>query len=204
MSALQERTLTFTHDWVSAHIPAWQRLIPMMESREKFLEIGSFEGRSACWFLQNALSPKGTLYCIDTWQGSAEFIHLDPSTVSHAEETFHRNIEIAQRPQQKVKVLKDQSSRALAKLITEGHENSFDLIYVDGSHEAPDVLTDACMAWTLLKPEGLMIFDDYIFNLQSPIDKRPKVAIDMFTALFNSQLFTVVIGDQYVVSKIPH
>ena len=41
----------------------------------------------------------------------------------------------------------------------------FDFIYIDGSHIAKDVLTDACMAWPLLMPKGLMVFDDYMWEI---------------------------------------
>ena len=33
------------------------------------------------------------------------------------------------------------------------------VIYIDGSHLAQDVLTDAVMAWKLLKTTGIMILD---------------------------------------------
>ena len=39
----------------------------------------------------------------------------------------------------------------------------YDLIYVDGSHTARDVLQDAVLGWGLLKRGGLMIFDDYLW-----------------------------------------
>ena len=35
------------------------------------------------------------------------------------------------------------------------------MIYVDGSHQAPDVLSDAVVGFKLLKNNGIMIFDDY-------------------------------------------
>lgn len=36
----------------------------------------------------------------------------------------------------------------------------FDLIYVDASHVAIDVLQDAVVCWRLLEVEGILIFDD--------------------------------------------
>lgn len=39
--------------------------------------------------------------------------------------------------------------------------NAFDFYYVDGSHVAPDVMADAVLGWRLLKPGGIMVFDDY-------------------------------------------
>jgi predicted O-methyltransferase YrrM len=37
---------------------------------------------------------------------------------------------------------------------------SFDVIYVDGSHHAADALTDIVMAFHLLKVDGVMMIDD--------------------------------------------
>lgn len=37
----------------------------------------------------------------------------------------------------------------------------FDLVYIDGSHLRLDVLSDASMAWRLLREGGVMVFDDY-------------------------------------------
>ncbi len=33
------------------------------------------------------------------------------------------------------------------------------VIYVDGSHKARDVIADAVLAWALLRPGGILIFD---------------------------------------------
>ena len=38
---------------------------------------------------------------------------------------------------------------------------TYDIIYIDGSHATSDVLEDAVLSYRLLKPGGLLIFDDY-------------------------------------------
>ena len=52
------------------------------------------------------------------------------------------------------------SENKLIELINKGV--LADLIYIDGSHLAKDVLSDAILSWKLLKPSGVMIFDDYL------------------------------------------
>ncbi len=37
----------------------------------------------------------------------------------------------------------------------------FDFIYIDASHEPEDVLDDAIGSFKKLKPNGIIIFDDY-------------------------------------------
>lgn len=64
----------------------------------------------------------------------------------------------------------------------------FDLIYIDGSHRAADVLIDAVMSFQLLRIGGMMIFDDYIWTMepqgQEDLLNMPKPAIDAFTSIF--------------------
>jgi predicted O-methyltransferase YrrM len=84
------------------------------------------------------------------------------------------------------------SRDALAGLIACGQMESFDLIYIDGSHEATDVLTDAILAFPLLRIGGTLIFDDYIWSDQIPErrepSRMPKPAIDAFVNVFHRKL----------------
>ena len=40
-------------------------------------------------------------------------------------------------------------------------DNFFDIIYIDGNHEPEYVLEDAVLSFRKLKPNGILIFDDY-------------------------------------------
>jgi predicted O-methyltransferase YrrM len=81
------------------------------------------------------------------------------------------------------------------------HPERFNFIYIDGSHTAKDVLTDACMAWPLLKQGGLMVFDDYLWGDSRDILHRPRFAVDVFTNIFAESLDIVHIGHQFAVRK---
>jgi hypothetical protein len=72
-----------------------------------------------------------------------------------------------------------------------------DFVYVDGSHAPSDTLSDACMAWGMLKPQGIMLFDDY----QYPHEPT-KVGIDAFLAGFEGQYEIVINNYQLGVKKI--
>lgn len=48
----------FTKDWFSWAPPVWEQLVPMLPESgtfRTFLEIGSFEGRSAIWIAENMM-----------------------------------------------------------------------------------------------------------------------------------------------------
>lgn len=201
MIAEKETALEFTTDWFSNHIPLWTWLLKLAGPCRKYLEIGSFEGRSACWMLQHAMTPDGSVYCIDTWEGSPEIV--ERVSVKDSFELFKRNVNAIKKPDQEIKIYRRKSVDALANLLMMGNESSFDLIYIDGSHAGADVLTDACMAWPLLRKGGVMIFDDYLFQINQPgMDHCPKFAIDAFTAVFKSKMQFVASGDQHVIQKL--
>lgn len=84
------------------------------------------------------------------------------------------------------------SDLKLAELLAQGKRNYFDFIYVDGSHQAPDVLCDAVLSFRLLRKFGLLAFDDYLWHEHLPygVDplRCPKPAIDAFTNLYCRQL----------------
>jgi predicted O-methyltransferase YrrM len=77
----------------------------------------------------------------------------------------------------------------------------YDFIYIDGSHVAKDVLTDACMAWQILKPQGIMVFDDYLWGVPRDVLHRPKPAIDAFTTIFAEEAEIISNGYQVAVKK---
>ena len=79
----------------------------------------------------------------------------------------------------------------LAKLLANGMQNYFDFIYVDGSHQAPDVLLDALLSFKLLRVGGLIGFDDYQwFDPLAPGDilRSPKLAVDVFTNVYRKKV----------------
>ena len=190
----------FTKDWFGWAPPVWEQLIPMLSGeagKRQFLEVGSFEGRSTVWTMENMMQEGDYIYCIDTWEGGEEHGAEDMQAVF---ERFKANTAIAK---DKAKVVRgfamDTSTTELASIIQGGTQ--YDFIYIDGSHIAKDVLTDACMAWPLLKPKGIMVFDDYVWGNPRDILHRPKVAIDAFVNIFAEEVEVIHVGYQLVVRK---
>ena len=118
---------------------------------------------------------------------------------------FDRNVEEARKKVTHIKVekIKDVSTYGLAKQMDwlENPLFMFDFIYVDGSHQAPDVLCDAVMAWRVLRDGGVMVFDDYLWGDPRMPLHRPKVAIDAFMNIFAAELIVLHIGGQIAIKK---
>lgn len=164
------------------------------------LEIGSFEGRSAVWFLENILThPRSILFCIDTFAGSPE--HSDPESddqvkvkdLDSIEDRFDANIGPWEHRVWKLKGESREQLRSCNLTLA-----SLDFVYLDGSHHQKDVMRDACMAWDLLRPGGVLIFDDYGFQFRGI---KPGIAIDMFMILFKDEAELLHQGWQVIVRK---
>lgn len=185
----------FTNNWFDAAAkPVWSTLIPQLNPT-RLLEIGSYEGASSCFLIQTLGAHKPIeLHCVDTWEGGIE--HQDGGVNMHSvEQRFQHNTSLAITQSKNTIQLvthKGMSDMTLAKLLAEGKMGYFDFIYIDGSHQAPDVLCDAIMSFKLLRNNGVMVFDDYLWqetlpNGTDPI-RCPKPAIDAFTNIFCRKL----------------
>lgn len=198
----------FTTDWFQSVRPSWDQLIPQIRPR-KILEVGSFEGQATCYLIDKLASEHPIeIHCIDTWLGSIE-LHASEMSMKSVEENFLRNCSyaIGRNPNHvKLELHKGHSNIELPNLLSQGYREYFDFIYIDGSHQAPDVLFDAVVGFELLKPRGVMVFDDYLWaeNLTQGIDhlRCPKPAIDAFVNL-NIRRLSIVKGNlqQFYIQK---
>lgn len=172
----------FTNDWFAVNAPVWRNMLAEMKPR-RFLEIGTFEGQSAVFMIENCVANAPfELTCIDTWAGGVEH---DRAAMGEVEARFDRNIERARAKHAfTLRKMKSDSVTALAQLIAEGAANSFDITYVDASHQAPDVLADAILAFKLTRIGGIIVFDDYLWRMAGPggndLLNQPKAGIDAF------------------------
>lgn len=191
-ASLEDGRQEFTNNWfLSVAKPNWDQLLPQLKP-QKILEIGSYEGASTCYCIKT-LSPlveKLEIYCIDSWEGGIEHQKAGVN-MSSVEQRFKVNAAIAVKNAAcpvKLVCYKEKSITALSKLIAQGMSRYFDFIYVDGSHEATDVLADAVLAFELLRKGGIIAFDDYLWGGPTPEQRdllsSPKVAIDAFTNIF--------------------
>jgi len=178
---------SFTADWMSDRTEDWRQDFAKFAGRPgiRMLEIGSYEGRSAVWFLENILTHQDSrLVCIDGF--------FDP----RREMRFDHNVKLS-GAQARLEKRRGRSEAVLPGL----ERASFDLIYVDGSHDAPFVLLDAMLSWELLKPGGILAFDDYEWEPQLPPERRPQLAIDLFLGSHAGRYHVLRQGYQVVIEK---
>jgi predicted O-methyltransferase YrrM len=196
----------FTTRWHTNVIDNWALQLAGYRGRPdlRYLEIGVFEGRSIVWMLENVLTdPSSRITAIDVF-------------MEDYEQTFDANVRAAGAAERVTKLVgpSQQHLRALAP-VGSGHSPplavpvGFDIIYVDGSHTADDVLADAVLAWPLLREGGLMIFDDYGWEGRPsggplPLELLPRLAIDAFITAYRNEIELVHRGYQVFVRRKPN
>lgn len=179
----------FEEDWFSPQIPVWAGLLqPYMGQPDvQYLEIGVYEGRSLMWVLDRVLTdPSSRATGIDIFV---------PDNLTH-------NL-AASGAADRVTMRIGASQLELRTL-----SDSFDVVYIDGSHTAHDVLEDMVLAWRLLEPGGIMILDDYEHTGKSttggtamPEELLPGIAIDAFISTNRTYIEVLHKGYQVALRK---
>jgi predicted O-methyltransferase YrrM len=193
----------FTADWFSNAIVNFEFVRSHTDQKlSSILEIGSHEGRSTCWMLENLLAEDGIITCIDPFGNLSlnAYTNDDLPEQLIIQDIHKHNTDLAKLSTQTVEVMPVMSYHGLAQLIVDRRE--FDLIYVDGSHCSDAVLADATMAFGLLKSGGFMIFDDYLWRESLDVLDHPKMSIDAFVNMFQKHISIGMINYQYVIQKV--
>ncbi len=179
----ETRNYQFRYDWFTHNIRVWQQQLQSFAHIPiNILEIGSFEGMATCWLLDYVLThPEAEITCIDIY----------------FQDNFDRNIAQTQAKNKVTKLCGD-SHQILPTL----SPNTYDIIYIDGSHLADDVKQDAILSWDLLKIEGVVIFDDYLLETPELPEQNPKIGIDGFLATISNCYEILHQAYQLIIKKI--
>lgn len=201
--------MEFTRDFIHTRVNYWSKLLVDYRGKGnlRFLEIGTFEGRSAIWFLDNILiGDNCKLTIIDPFMMTWEKKFPDknplwnkPEVVNEVRERFYKNIKPYLK---KVEIIEHTSFVSLTELNRDYQDlEPFDFIYIDGSHKASDVLEDMVLSLRLLKKDGIMLLDDYQWGKQLPSHFTPKPAIDTFMNIYREEIEVIGLGSQTTFRK---
>jgi predicted O-methyltransferase YrrM len=158
----------FSHqDYVFA-----KHLAPLANAKNiNVLQIGTFTGDASVWLLKNILTDQTSLLTdVDTWLGSDEPAHKGMDFEDVYLTYFSKVSKFSN-----VNSFKGTSDEFFAE-----NEETFDFIYIDGDHTSQQVLKDAENALKILRPNGILAFDDYGWGRQFAPELTPKPAIDEF------------------------
>jgi len=207
---MEMKKYQFTADWFGS-TDEISKILPIGTTQKlEILEIGSYEGRSTIWFLENLLNNKESyITCVDPWQDySQDKESLNSYNSENAEWKFEKlkifdkflyNVEISEQ-KEKFEIKKGLSTKILPELINQNRQ--FDVIFIDGNHVAPSVLMDTVLCWNLLKKDGILIFDDYLWMPHLDKTLTPKLAIDSFLEIFEGYYEPILDSYRKAIKKI--
>ena len=155
-----------TNDYFSMHSYNFFKYLNFLEGNFNYLEIGTYEGNSAM-FVANTF-PKSKVYCVDNWNKTEEYGDQNFDIV---EKNFDYNTSSFNN----ILKFKNNSDDFFKK-----NNTLFEVIYIDGYHKDFQVLKDCRNAWKILKKNGLLICDDYIWNFYENIKENPCYSINKF------------------------
>ncbi|KAL9613647.1 MAG: hypothetical protein Q9167_001823 [Letrouitia subvulpina] len=198
---LERSRFEFEHPWFDdEQRPTWEKHAgPLQGEKLNILEVGCFEGCATTWILDNLMNhPESRLTVIDTFEGGMEHQEGSMYDMPSIERRFLSNTSKCDHAN-KLRIIKSKSDDALLDLRRE--RTCFDLVYIDASHVAMDVLHDAVVCWRLLSVHGLMVFDDVSWKGYLEDCYNPRVAIESFVACVKQEIQVVENGMQLWLRK---
>lgn len=186
----------FTEKWFDYNIPVWEKLLSPLQGKPNlnYLEVGVFEGRSFFWALEEIFTHSSArLTAMDLFLTNGQY-----KTTDFVSNFFH-NLEIS-GAKDRIHVVKGYSQDELRKLPLE----TYDVIYIDGSHKSHDVFMDIADCWRLLKRGGILILDDYLYDFAKikPVEAGPRPSIDSFLNTFFNEIEILHRDSQVFVRKL--
>lgn len=182
-----------------AHGALWYKwLHHLIDKPAKAVELGAWKGESAEWMLDHIFThPESRYLCVDTFEGSEEHKVGGVDCSGHEEECRKRLARFGGR------AVVSKSTTVLFLGNTFHPDNLlYDFGYVDAAHDAMNVLRDSVLLFDLLKVGGVMVWDDFLWEVfEQPID-RPKMAIESFLGCYARRLEVIGYGSQVAVKKL--
>lgn len=170
----------------------------------KILEIGTYTGTSLIQIMKYFQNPKATV--IDSWKNYNEENNKIPNkNMENIEQNNIKNVFINNIIKanifDKVTMIHEDSNLALKHMMNNYLSNSFDLIYIDGSHKLLESYTDIIFSHFLLNKNGLLIIDDVYYN-KSNILESPLKGIEYFLEKFGNSYKILNSGYRLFLEKI--
>lgn len=175
-------------DWFSKNFNIWKKTLANL-NEIRYLEIGSFEGRSAVFV--GELKNTKEITCVDTFEGSDEHNMIDFNLVYKNCSTNLNKFNV------KSNLIKDKSDNFFSK-----NNQKFNVIYIDGSHFYEDVKKDFINSLNCIEKGGILICDDFLWFYYNNLAHNPIVAIIECYEKFKNDLEILFINHQIIFKKI--
>ena len=185
------KSINYSEKWFCNNLNYLSINFKGIKNVKNILEIGSYEGRSAIFFLKNFSDSNIT--CVDTWCGSDEHKSVNFELI---EENFDLNTSFYQSNKTLLKY------KMTSNEFFEKNNKYFDLIFVDGDHSSNQVKVDLINSWNILKSGGYLILDDYMWWFYKDLKKNPSTPINNFIKENILNISKLNIWHQVIIKKI--
>ena len=167
-----------TQDYFSINSYYWKKIINKNFKNFSYLEIGTFEGSSILFVLKNFLIKEAI--CVDVWED---------------EENFKRFLSNCNEYKDKFRYFKKTSNNFFLN-----NKDTFDIIYIDGSHAKSQVLDDIENSWKILNKNGVIICDDFFYgNIYQKVNKDiPIEAINIFFEINKKKIKVLCVNNNQI------
>ena len=182
----------FSQKWFLNNFEIFTFFLPKDKSLKfDYLEVGCYEGLSSFYVLSEYKFVNA--FFLDIWDMPNPNSKTLSPNFDLIEKAFDQNLSGFD-----FKKMKNDSVISMRKLLKENVH--FDFIYIDGSHNGEDILSDAIEAFKILKVNGLMFFDDFLQHDDNRI-LQSYVGIDKFLSLYSDYLEIEYFQNNLVVRK---
>ncbi len=183
----------FSQKWFLNNFEIFTFFLPKDKNLKfDYLEVGCYEGLSSFYVLSEYKSVNA--FFLDIW----DMPNPNSKTLSHnfglIEKAFDQNLSGFD-----FKKMKNDSVISMRKLLKENVH--FDFIYIDGSHNGEDILSDAIESYKLLNTEGLIIFDDVV-NVNTNISIQSYTGFEKFCQIYKNKIKVLFLKNIAVIKKL--
>jgi FkbM family methyltransferase len=196
----------WSHDLPPNTKTIFENVLLRLRDREhcELLEVGCYAGTSMIKMLELLPNANGTT--IDRWMSYSETttahgeveILANMETIN-VEQIYYDNVKFM-KMENRMNHLKGDSCDILLKLIKE--ERKFDFIYIDGSHKCIDCYADCLLGWQLLKSNGIMAIDDYLYDSSNrDILEVPLYGVEHFLNRYKNEYIILDKGYRVFIQK---
>ncbi|NET09431.1 MAG: tetratricopeptide repeat protein [Symploca sp. SIO2B6] len=180
-----QKDYQFTQDHFSHQLPIWKKHLQHLTNQENInaLQIGSDQGLTTCWLLDNILSHSSAqLTCLDQ-QFSPEFrINIGRSGVADS----------------KILPLEGEVSDLLNTL----EEQSYNLVFIEDPLKQAKLMQQAAqLSWLFVQAGGVVIFPSYSWKSPKSSEQLIKQGIDQFLDSVAGQFEILHRGYQLIIRK---
>jgi len=201
--------ITYTEDHFSNNITTWEKhLLPLLEkekedgkgSSPRVLILGAGEGLSSVWLARKAFggspsSKDASIWAVDTPSTSSSIAASTAQLLEKNVKHFGKTIKV---------VRADSTVEAIGKVRgdfeSEKKDGAFSAVYVDVDHSSKSYLEAGVLAYPLLKPGGLLLFNNYTHDHLHTFS-CPRPGIDAFAGCYSHLVKIVDRGWELVLMK---